>query len=114
MKAKEGIICPHCGKTALHTVDEQGPFDSYLICALCDSTYVIGQEVPDTIEKVTELFAVVHGGTVFEDTIATNSKDVVFKFFSLDSFGKYIDYGWRQALLDGYEIKKVSVTITSI
>lgn len=40
-RAKAGTMCPHCGREPLHQIDARLPFDAYLICGICDSTYNI-------------------------------------------------------------------------
>ena len=40
-RAKAGTMCPHCGREPLHQIDARPPFDAYLICGICDSTYNI-------------------------------------------------------------------------
>lgn len=62
-------------------------------------------------DKNTGYLAVCHGDDIISESIATNSRDAIIRFFMTDGMGKYIDLGWHQAVKDGYYLVYVMVVL---
>ena len=90
-------ICPHCGKDVLHYREPPYPYDSYLSCLTCDSTYLlkynplwtedvnnIGCDMMDIIEKEFK-----DRGIILSDVKSDELYDKIRDFLDSYSVGYY-------------------------